>query len=80
MNDDLRKILIVDDERDFVISLTDILESYGYSVGTAHNQQEAVDIIKRFYADVVLLDVRLGHENGLNLINTFKEAGQILLQ
>jgi DNA-binding NtrC family response regulator len=74
MDDDIRKILIVDDERDFVISLTDILESYGYHVGTAHNQQEAVDIIKSFCADVVLLDVRLGHENGLNLINTFKEA------
>lgn len=74
MNDDIRKILIVDDERDFVISLTDILETYGYSVGTAHNQQEAFDTIKSFYADVVLLDVRLGHENGLNLINTFKEA------
>ncbi len=74
MNDDIRKILVVDDERDFVISLTDILETYGYNVGTAHNQQEAVDTIKSFCADVVLLDVRLGHENGLNLINTFKEA------
>jgi two-component system, cell cycle sensor histidine kinase and response regulator CckA len=74
MNDDIRKILIVDDERDFVLSLTDILETYGYHVGMAHNQNEAVDIIKSFYADVVLLDVRLGHENGLNLINTFKET------
>jgi two-component system, cell cycle sensor histidine kinase and response regulator CckA len=74
MNDDIRKILIVDDERDFVLSLTDILETYGYIVGKAHNQQEAVGIINTFYADVVLLDVRLGHENGLNLINTFKET------
>lgn len=74
MNDDIRKILIVDDERDFVLSLTDILETYGYNVGMAHNQQEAVDTIQSFYADVVLLDVRLGHENGLNLINTFKET------
>ncbi len=73
MNNDIRKILIVDDERDFVLSLTDILEPYGYHVGKAHNQREALDIIKSFYADVVLLDVRLGHENGLNLINKFKE-------
>ncbi len=74
MNDDIRKILIVDDERDFVLSLSDILETYGYHVGMAHNQQEAVDIMKAFYADVVLLDVRLGNENGLNLINIFKET------
>ncbi len=71
---DIRKILIVDDEKDFVLSLTDILETYGYNVGMAHNQSEAVEKIESFYADVVLLDVRLGHENGLNLITKFKET------
>ena len=74
MNNDIRKILIVDDEKDFVLSLTDILETYGYDVGMAHNQDEAVEKIESFYADVVLLDVRLGHENGLNLITKFKES------
>lgn len=74
MADDIRKILIVDDEKDFVLSLTDILEAYGYDVGMAHNQSEAEEIIESFYADVVLLDVRLGHENGLNLITKFKET------
>lgn len=74
MTDDIRKILIVDDEKDFVLSLTDILETYGYDVGMAHNQSEAEEIIESFYADVVLLDVRLGHENGLNLIAKFKET------
>ncbi len=74
MSKDIRKILIVDDERDFVLSLTDILEAYGYNVRMAHNQREAVEEIASFYADVVLLDVRLGHENGLNLITRFKET------
>ncbi|MGD9159307.1 MAG: response regulator [Desulfobacteraceae bacterium] len=71
---DIRKILIVDDEKDFVLSLTDILENYGYNVGMAHNQSEAIEAIESFYADVVLLDVRLGHENGLNLITKIKET------
>ncbi len=74
VSSDIRKILIVDDERDFVLSLTDILETYGYDVGMAHNENEAVEKIESFYADVVLLDVRLGHENGLNLITKFKET------
>ena len=74
MGNDIRKILIVDDERDFVLSLTDILETYGYNVRMAHNQKEAIEKITSFYADVVLLDVRLGHENGLNLITRFKET------
>lgn len=74
MDDDIRKIFIVDDEKDFVLSLTDILETYGYRIETAHNQREAIEKINSFTADVVLLDVRLGHENGLNLITKLKEV------
>ena len=50
--DEIRKILIVDDEKDFVLSLTDILGSYGYLVETAYNGKEAIDKIKDFNAQV----------------------------
>lgn len=71
--DDTRKILIIDDERDFVLSLTDILENYGYIIESAHDHKGATEIIENFNADVVLLDVRLGHENGLNLLSMLKD-------
>jgi PAS domain S-box-containing protein len=71
--DDTRKILIIDDERDFVLSLTDILENYGYIIESAHDHKGATEIIDNFNADVVLLDVRLGHENGLNLLSMLKD-------
>jgi two-component system, cell cycle sensor histidine kinase and response regulator CckA len=68
-----RKLLIVDDEKDFVLSLADVLESYGYIVEKAHSEKSALEKIKEFKAEVVLLDVRLGKENGINLIYQLKE-------
>lgn len=68
-----RRILIVDDEKDLVLSLTDILESYGYMVEKAYNESGATEIIKDFDAHVALLDIRLGNESGINLITSLKK-------
>ncbi|BBO81866.1 hypothetical protein DSCO28_24320 [Desulfosarcina ovata subsp. sediminis] len=67
-----RKLLIVDDEKDFVLSLEDILETRDYIVAKAHSQEEACDTIRYFDAQVVLLDIRLGRANGINLIAKLK--------
>ena len=77
--DEARKILIVDDEEDFVLSLIDILESYGYMVEKAHNVKEAADRMTDFNAHVALLDIRLGQENGISLINELKKTAPNLL-
>jgi two-component system, cell cycle sensor histidine kinase and response regulator CckA len=74
-----RRLLIVDDEKDFVLSLTDVLESYGYIVEKAHSGKSAIEKIKEFDAHVALLDIRLGNENGINLISKLKEQAPKLL-
>jgi two-component system, cell cycle sensor histidine kinase and response regulator CckA len=74
-----RRLLIVDDEKDFVLSLADILESYGYIVEMAHSGKSAIEKIGKFDADVALLDIRLGNENGINLIGRLKEQSPKLL-
>ncbi len=67
------RILIVDDERDFVEILTDILKSRGYIIESANSVVEARKIIEGFDADVALLDIRLGLESGLNLLSWINE-------
>lgn len=72
--DEIKRIMIVDDEKDFVLSLTDILESYGYSVEAAHNEREATAKVKNFNPHVALLDIRLGKDNGISLISKLKKT------
>ncbi|MBN1833314.1 MAG: response regulator [Deltaproteobacteria bacterium] len=77
--DEIRKVLIVDDEEDFVLSLIDILEPYGYMIEKANSGKEATDKIKGFDAHVALLDIRLGKESGISLIYKLREASPSLL-
>jgi len=68
------RVLIVDDEEDFALSLEDILESRGYRVEKAHSQKAALDKIKHFDAQVALLDIRLRSGDGINLISNLKKV------
>lgn len=73
-NKDLqRRVLIVDDDRDFVESLQEILESKGYAVATAHDAEMARVVAAKFNVDVALLDIRLGQDNGVDLIASLKQ-------
>ena len=68
------QVLIVDDEKDFVLSLEDILESRGYRVEIAHCPKTACEKLNRFDAQVALLDIRLGRADGINLIAELGKA------
>ena len=68
-----RQVLIVDDEADFATSLVDILESREYVVATAIDEHEAVQKVEELGVEVVLLDLRLGQANGIDLMKTLLE-------
>ncbi len=61
------KILIVDDDRDLLSSLRDLLEPEGYEVATASDPESARRIAAEFRPEVALLDVKLGTANGIEL-------------
>jgi signal transduction histidine kinase/ActR/RegA family two-component response regulator len=68
------RILIVDDDEDFVFSILDILESRGYQVEIAHGVQSGWKKAQTFDAQVALLDIRLGDGSGIDLINRLQEV------
>ena len=72
-SDGERRVLIVEDDQDFAESLVDVLESHGYPCGVSSDADSACSVVEDFAADVALVDVRLGSENGLNLIAELKE-------
>ena len=64
----MAKILVVDDDPDFVEITRMILEAHGYEVGSAANGDEALSKMKEEPPDLVILDVMMsGVLDGVNL-------------
>jgi NtrC-family two-component system response regulator AlgB len=61
-------VLIVDDERNIRNTLSMCLEAMGCHVLTASNGDEAIHHAQKSLLDVAFLDLRLAHEDGLQLL------------
>jgi two-component system response regulator AtoC len=66
------KVLVVDDEDLFRRSLRKELNRMGYSVRTAETAEKALKELRSCPPDVVLLDIQLPDQNGLQLLETIK--------
>ena len=67
------RILIVDDDLDFAASLKLILENEDYQPLMAHSEEEALEVIEGNAIDLALLDIRLGQDDGIDLLHKLKE-------
>ena len=67
------KVLIVDDELMICKSLKAGLSDMGYIVATAQNKEEALMQVRTLKPNLVLTDMRLGNENGIDLIDDIKK-------
>jgi CheY-like chemotaxis protein len=54
-----KKVLVIDDDNDFVESILNLLEARGYAVASASNGKEGVQKAKSEKPDLVLLDVMM---------------------
>ena len=66
-------ILIIDDEQNIRRTLKDILEDEGYSVLTEARGRDGLGILAEEPVGLVLLDVRLAEENGLDILRAVRE-------
>lgn len=55
------KILIVDDDKDFVKSVQDLLENEGYLVHKAYGGKEGLELARKERPDLMILDVMMTH-------------------
>jgi DNA-binding NtrC family response regulator len=67
-----RRVLVVDDERSLRLLCRVNLELEGHRVHEAANLDEARALIERQAPDVVLLDIHVGGEDGLELLDEIK--------
>ncbi len=64
-----RRVLVVDDDPDFADGLGTVLELHGYIVAHAHDCKSAMAAAADFRPDMAILDIRLGAESGLDLLD-----------
>jgi len=67
------RVLIVDDEKDFVEMLELRLEEVGEKVSTAHSGQECLDRLQQETIDVVILDILMPGMSGIDTLKEIKK-------
>jgi len=64
---DKKHILVVDDEKDIVEFLTQLLEDNGYEVTAAYDGMQGMEMVVKNRPDLILLDLQMPEETGTGL-------------
>ena len=72
-----RKILIIDDDEDLSMIITDMLESKGFEVSYAASSEEAFDILSERSFDIILLDINLPDASGFEICRQLREVSNV---
>ncbi|MEJ5228344.1 response regulator [Thermodesulfovibrio sp.] len=67
------KILLVDDEIDFVTTLSERLSIRNYNVKIATSSVEAMPLIYSYSPHLIILDIRMPEMNGLEFLRLIKK-------
>lgn len=72
------RVLIVDDEEDFVVTLEKRLRKRNLEVGTGLDGPQALELIKGKDFDVVVLDVKMPGMDGLEILGQIKQMKPLI--
>lgn len=75
----MTKILIVDDNIAMRRLLTRFLEKEGYTIDTAENGKSAIEKIKNYKPQLVLLDYQLPDKNGIEVLESIKQIDESII-
>ena len=70
-------ILVVDDNKEIVYSLSELLKYEGYQVMGAYDGMQALDVLEKNKIDLILLDVMMPRMNGLSALMKLRERHKI---
>jgi two-component system, OmpR family, alkaline phosphatase synthesis response regulator PhoP len=68
-----KRILVVDDEPDFVAIVQSNLEKEGFEVDVAYNGVEGIEKVKVFSPDCIVLDVMMPEMDGFKVCQELKK-------
>ena len=70
----MSNILIVDDEQSYRQLLSLVFEGDGHSIRTASNGREAIALLQREAADVIISDVKMPDIDGIEMLRAVRET------
>ena len=80
-NKDFKKfhfhILIIDDDQKIRLLLKKFLENNGFRVSDAENTQQAKKIMKMFIFDLLVIDIMMQGQNGLEFLKEIRQTNSI---
>lgn len=65
-------ILIIDDDKDILETLGDVLQEKGYRVKTAKTGKEAIMRARERFYDIALIDLKLPDMSGITVLRIFQ--------
>ena len=65
-------ILVVDDDRVLLDLLRKVLEKFGFEVALVASGKDAIDQVRKFVPDVILLDIKMPGMDGITLLKKIK--------
>ncbi len=68
------RLLLVDDETDFIAALAERLELRGYGTLTADTGQQALDLLAHEAVDVVVIDMMMPGLSGLQTLERIRQT------
>jgi CheY-like chemotaxis protein len=70
----IEKILIIDDERDLCMILSEVLKRKGYNVSSVNTLRKALNLLGKEVPDMVILDLKLPDGDGMSMITKIKKV------
>ncbi|MBI2809770.1 MAG: response regulator transcription factor [Candidatus Melainabacteria bacterium] len=71
----MAKVLLVEDDRNLLNTISTWLKMESYLVETAENGSDAVDLLRAYSYDVIILDIELPRLSGLEVCKQFRAMG-----
>ena len=68
----MKKIMVVDDEKDLLALVKGYLTKAGYDVAVTTSCKEGADILASFKPDLIFLDINVGSEDGREMCRQIK--------
>lgn len=68
------RILVVDDDKHTRILMRSLLENDGYTVFTAENGEDALELMDKEHIDLVVLDIMMPEMDGYEFTRTLRES------